>query len=105
MRRVALSVLFLSPFPLGAQPSVADVSAAQVAAYKVKLEEGCVRDAVQGGMESAKARSFCGCTTTYARENMPDTEWQSAAYQDARSGEKEALRVLVPYIRKAALAC
>jgi hypothetical protein len=105
MRCILLTLPLLSALHASAQPTAADISKEQIAAYQAKLEEGCVKDAGWSGMEPAKASSFCSCTNNYVRENMPTSEWQLAAYQKSKGAETEKMRILVPYIRNAARTC
>jgi len=90
---------------VAAQQAVTEITAEQVEQYKVKLEAGCVKDALRGGLEVTRARAFCSCSIKHVGENMSFAEWQSASLQSSQQAEIEEMKILAPHIRKAAAAC
>jgi hypothetical protein len=105
MKHLALVLATSVTMLAQAQQAATEVTDAQIAQYKVKLESGCTRDAVQGGLVAAQAQAFCSCTAKQIGESMSLSEWQAATYQSSKQAEREEMMVLVPHIRKAARAC
>jgi hypothetical protein len=105
MKPIIAILVILAPGWIFAQQAADDITPTQVEEYKARLVAGCVKDAILGGISEVEARSFCSCTNNYIAETMPFSQWQLASLQFLRTSEAEEMKVLLPYIRRAAREC
>jgi hypothetical protein len=89
----------------GAQPASAELRPEQIAAYRQKLEAGCVADAKAGGLTPSNAQAMCGCWSKSLAQSVTDAEWQTAASHALKRDEAAETQVLAPHVRQAARLC
>lgn len=100
-RWLVLSVVFVASAHLSAQEAPADVSAAQVNAYRNGVDLGCRDAGRRKGDPQAKVDGFCSCLVDTLKNSMSYSEWQQAVFYSMKKQEREAMLVLGPHMAKA----
>ncbi len=95
-----LSAVFVASSHVSAQQAPAEVSDAQVNAYRNALDLGCRDAGRQKGDPQAKVDSFCACVVNALNSSVSYSEWQQAVFYSMQQQEREAMRVLDPHMAK-----
>ena len=80
--------------------SAEEVTAAEVAVYKLGMSAGC-RDAGRSKGESPeKNEQFCGCVAKGLESSVSESEWKQATYFAQQRRDADEQRVLGPHVRR-----
>jgi hypothetical protein len=105
MKFICFAFLALVSVIAHAQTVASEPTPEQISDYKGSTAADCSAEAVQGGMDASQAHSFCTCTTSFVWQTMPPAELQLAYQRSLQNLKSEELKLLLPYIRKAAREC
>jgi hypothetical protein len=96
-----LSAALVTSSHVSAQQAPAEVSDAQVNAYRNGLDSGCRDAGHRTGDPKARVDSFCFCLLNILKSSLSYSEWQQAVFYSMKKQEREAMLVLDPHMAKA----
>jgi hypothetical protein len=81
-----------------AQDSPADVTDAQIASFKAKMESGCERRGIERGDDSDYVAAFCKCVTRTLEQSVRRPGWQQVYWLDTKQRQAEEQAFFAPYL-------